>query len=106
MFNLFSRLLDSTKTYPDWITNSFPVIRIIFMAIIVLCAIGIIIIVMSMESNPEGGRNVISGSNDSFYAQNQSSTREGRLKKLIIIAGITLLVVTLLFFVSYMIYPA
>ena len=105
MLNLFNQLLDA-KTYPDWITSSFPIIRIVLMSLIVLCALAIIIIILRMEINPEGGRNVISGSNDSFYAQNQSSTNEGRLKKMIIIASITLLVLTLLFFVSYMIYPA
>ncbi len=105
MLNLFNQLLDAT-TYPDWITSSFPIIRIVLMSLIVLCTLAIIIIILRMEINPEGGRNVISGSNDSFYAQNQSSTKEGRLKKMIIIASITLLVLTLLFFVSYMIYPA
>ena len=98
MLDLFRQLLVA-----DWITNSFPIIRIVFMAIIVLCAIAIIVCILCMESNPEGGRNVISGSSESFYMQNQSSTKEGRLKKLIIISSITLLVVTILFFVSLLI---
>lgn len=72
-------LLDSSV--PVWVENSFPVIRIVLIALIVLASLMIIACLMLMESNPEGGSNVISGSNESFYQQNQSSTREGKLKK-------------------------
>lgn len=88
----------------DWVSKSFPIIRIVLMAIIIICAITIIVAILMMESNPEGGTNAITGTTDSFYAQNQSSTKEGRLKKLVIICGIVLLVVTILFFVTQMIY--
>lgn len=87
-----------------WIAKSFPIIRIVLMAIIIICAISIIVAILLMESNPEGGTNAITGTTDSFYAQNQSSTKEGRLKRLVIICGIVLLVVTILFFVTQMIY--
>ncbi|MBQ0017134.1 MAG: preprotein translocase subunit SecG [Clostridiales bacterium] len=89
----------------DWMYASFPIIRIVMMVLIVLCALGITVCIMCMESNPEGGANVISGTNDSFYAQNQSSTREGRLKRLIVILSIILVVLAILFFVSYLILP-
>lgn len=102
MFNSFKQLLEQ----PAWVTESFPIIRIVFMAVIVLCAIAIIVAILRMESNPEGGTNAITGTTDSFYSQNQSSTKEGRLKKLVIICGIVLLVVTILFFVTYVIWPA
>lgn len=104
MTKFMSLLLE--VTYPDWVTNSFPVLRMIFMITIVLCALAVIFIILKMESNPEGGKNVISGSSDSFYSQNKSSTKEGRLKRLIVIFSVILIVITLLFFVSYMIYPA
>ena len=50
-------------------------------------------------SNPDGGRNVITGTNDSYYAQNKGCTKEGRLKKLIIICSIVILVLTIAFYV-------
>lgn len=100
MFNFAKQLLEVAP----WVSTSFPIIRIVLMAVIVLCAIAIIIAVLRMESNPEGGSNVITGSSDSFYAQNQSSTKEGRLKKLIIICGIILIVCALVFFVTLRIY--
>ena len=100
MFNFAKQLLEVAP----WVSTSFPIIRIVLMAVIVLCAIAIIIAVLRMESNPEGGNNVITGSSDSFYAQNQSSTKEGRLKKLIIICGIILIVCALVFFVTLRLY--
>lgn len=96
MLNFVNQLL-----VPDWVATSFPIIRMVLMAIIVLSAISIIIFIMCLESNPEGGTNVISGSSDSFYSQNQSSTREGRLKRLIVIFSIILVVVAVVFFLSY-----
>ena len=88
----------------DWISASFPIIRIVLMVLIVLLALSVVVIILCMESNPDGGSNVISGSTDSFYSHNQSSTREGRLKRLIVIFSIILVVLAVLFFVSYLIY--
>lgn len=87
-----------------WVSQSFPIIRIVLLSLIVLASAFIIIAIMLMESNPEGGANVISGTNESFYQQNQASTREGKLKKFVTIMAIAILVLVLLFFVSCMIY--
>jgi preprotein translocase subunit SecG len=54
-----------------------------------------------MESNPEGGANVVTGATDSFYSQNQSSTKEGRLKKVMIIFSIILAISAILFCCTY-----
>ena len=78
MLNL---LLDEIQSYPKWMTDSFPIIRIVLMCLIALFAIAIIVIVMTMETNAEGGTNVISGQSESFYSRNQGSSKEGRLKK-------------------------
>ena len=59
----------------------------------------IIVAVLCQPSNPDGGRNVITGTNDSYYAQNKGNTKEGRLKKLIIICAIVILVLTIAFYV-------
>ncbi len=95
MFNFNSLMV------ADWITKSFPIIRIVLMAIILLCAIAVVVCIMRMESNPEGGRNAITGTSDSFYSQNQSSTKEGRLKRIVIICSIIIVVTTLLFFLVF-----
>ena len=103
MLNL---LLDENVTYPDWMVNSFPVIRIVLLSLIALFAIAIITIVMTMESNTEGGTNVISGQSESFYSKNQGSSKEGRLKKAMIICGIAIAVLAIAFWVLWAIMPA
>ena len=74
-------------------------IRSIVMILTAIAAIVIIVAVLIQPSNPDGGRNVITGTNDSYYAQNKGSTKEGRLKKLIVISSITILVLTIAFYV-------
>lgn len=97
MLNL---LLDTVGT-PIFVSEGFPIIRGIIMALVALLAIAIIVIVMCMESNAEGGTNVISGTSDSFYAKNQGSSKEGRLKKAIIICGISIAVLAVLFWITW-----
>ena len=95
---LFNMLLDTASNFEATV---IPVLRMIFIALCVLGAIAVIIIVMSMESNPEGGTNVMTGATDSFYSQNQSSTREGRLKKMLIIFSIIVAVSAILCCCTY-----
>ena len=102
---MFSLLLEE-KTYPEWMTASFPVIRIVLMVLIALLAISIIAIVMSMESNPDGGTNVISGQSDSFYSKNQRSSKEGRLKTAIIICSVAIAVLAISFWILWAVMPA
>ncbi|MGN1221903.1 MAG: preprotein translocase subunit SecG, partial [Christensenellales bacterium] len=84
-----------------FISEGFPVIRVICMILIALLAIAIIAIVMCMESNADGGTNVISGQSDSFYAKNQGSSKEGRLKKAIIVCGISIAVLVVVFWITW-----
>ena len=74
-------------------------LRSIVLILAALASIVIIVAVLCQPSNPDGGRNVITGTNDSYYAQNKGSTKEGRLKKLIIICAIVILVLTIAFYV-------
>ena len=84
-----------------FIVNTVFYAFIICMILITLLAVAIIVIVMSMESNADGGTNVISGQSDSFYAKNQGSSKEGRLKKAIIICSIAIAVLAVLFWVTW-----
>ena len=93
------------NTYPKWMTDSFPIIRVVLLALITLLAIAIVIVVMTMESNPDGGSNVITGQSDSFYAKNQASSKEGRLKTAIIICSVSIAVLAIAFWVIWGIYP-
>ncbi|MBE5738122.1 MAG: preprotein translocase subunit SecG [Clostridiales bacterium] len=80
-------------------TATLITIRSILMIIVAIAASAIIVAVLIQPSNPDGGRNVITGTNDSYYAQNKGSTKEGRLKRLIIICSIIILVLTIAFYI-------
>lgn len=88
----------------DWISTSMPIIRSVIVILLLLCALAVIIIVLATESNAEGGNNVITGNYDSFYAKNKASTREGRLKRILIVVSIIAIVLCILYFVTLKIY--
>ena len=79
--------------------RSLTTIRSILLILTAIAAIAIIVAVLIQPSNPDGGRNVITGTNDSYYAQNKGDTKEGRLKKIIIICSVIILVLTVAFYV-------
>lgn len=74
-------------------------IRTIILLVMGIASIALTVAVLIQPSNPDGGRNVITGTNDSYYAQNKGSTKEGRLKRIIIICSIIILVLTIAFFI-------
>lgn len=101
---MFKLLLDTTL--PNWVTTLLPILRSVFVVLMLIAAVTIIIICMATESNAEGGQNVITGNSyESFYSQNKGSTREGRLKRLLIISSVLTAVCAILYFVTLLIYP-
>lgn len=102
MLNL---LLDSTQTYAPWLETTIVVVRSVLVILMLLASLTVVIICLATESNAESGSNVITGNSyESFYSQNKGSTREGRLKKLLIISSIIVGVCAILFFVTMHIY--
>lgn len=91
----FNFLLDVSSETATVLTT----LRSIVLILIGIAAIAIIVAVLVQPSNPDGGRNVITGTNESYYAQNRGSTKEGRLKKIIIICSVVILVLTIAFFI-------
>lgn len=88
---------------PAWVSDSFPIIRIVLMVAIVLLSIAMIIIVMIQPSNSQGVGG-LTGQSDTFYSKNKSKTLEGTFKRLTVIIGCALVVLTILFFVTLIIY--
>ena len=91
----FSYLCDVSAGTAEVLTT----LRSIVLILMAIASIAIIVAVLIQPSNPDGGRNVITGTNDSYYAQNKGNTKEGRLKRLIIISAVVILVLTIAFFV-------
>ncbi len=99
---MFNFLLDST--IPNWVSSSFPVIQAILLILITLNAISIIVCSMMLPSNPDGGNNVITGKNESYYGFNKGDTREGRLHRMMIICSILIFVFAVIYFITVGIY--
>lgn len=99
MYNLLGETI-----LPNWVVNSFPIIKFILLIFIVLAAIALIVIVLLQESE-DGGSNAITGIKESYYAQNKGANKEGRLKKATIILSIFIAVTVILFFILTEIYP-
>lgn len=92
-------------TLPQWVTTLLPILRSVFVVLLLVGALSVIVICMMMESNPEGGSNVVTGNYDSFFAKNKASTREGRMKRILIGISIAMVVCSVLYFVTLLIYP-
>ncbi len=90
-------------TVPNWVANSFPIIRLVMMILIVLLSIMLVIVVLIQPSN-SSGMGAISGQSETYYSKNKSHTIEGLMKKLTVIGSIVILVLTVLFLVSLIIY--
>ncbi len=72
-------------TTPQWITKSFPVFERICLIVLALLAIALIVLVFMQITGGANTSNVITGNQDSYYSQNKSGSREGRITRLIYI---------------------
>ena len=69
------------------------ILHIILTVIQVLCAVGLVAIVM-LQSGKDGGLGAITGSSEGFMSKNKSSSREAMLAKLTKIVAAIFLVLT------------
>ncbi len=72
-------------TVPNWITTSFPIFERICLVILALLCLVMIVLVFMQITGGSNTSNVITGNQDSYYAQNKSGSREGRITRLIYI---------------------
>lgn len=86
-------------TVPAWITKSFPVFeRICLVLLAVLCLVLIVLVFMQITDGGESA-NAITGNHDSYYSQNKSGSREGRITRLIYICLGLIVLFSILYFV-------
>ena len=86
-----------------WIVDSFPIIRIVMIALMVLIALALIIIIMFQPSS-SSGMGALTGQRYTFYSKDKSKSLESVMKKLTVILGIIEGVLAILFFVTLFIY--
>lgn len=92
-------LLLGKDTVPMWITKSFPVFEKICLVILaVLCLTLIVLVFMQITGGGEAG-NAITGNQDSYYSQNKSGSREGRITRLVYICLALIAVFSILYFI-------
>ncbi|HIU06034.1 MAG TPA: preprotein translocase subunit SecG [Candidatus Onthoplasma faecigallinarum] len=72
-------------TVPNWITTSFPIFERICLVILALLCLVMIVLVFMQITGGSNTSNVITGNQDSYYAQNKAGSREGRITRLIYI---------------------
>ncbi len=88
---------------PVWVSNSFPIIRIVLFCLIVLCAI-ILIVATLFQGETTNNPDVIMGQQESYYSKNKGGTRDAKLRLITIITSIVAVVCVILYFVSVLIY--
>lgn len=102
---MFSMLLEDISPVPEWVSNSFPIIRIVLFCIVVAAAL-ILIATTLFQAEDAKASDAILGQQESYYAQNKGSSRNEKLKRITIIVSIIAAVCIVLYFVSFLIFPA
>lgn len=96
-----SMLLDSTV--PIWVSDSFPIIRIVLFCLVVACAI-ILIVTTLFQNEDSNDADVITGQQESYYSKNKGGSKDATLKLITIITSVIAVVCVILYFVSLLIY--
>ena len=87
------------STVPTWITNTFPVFERICLVILALLALVLIVLVFMQITGGSETSNALTGNKDSYYSQNKSGSREGRITRLIYICLGVIAFFSVLYFV-------
>ena len=95
----------AASTVPEWVSNSFPTIRIVLLVLIVLLAIALVVTVLFQSTSDGNNIDAVTGaSSDTFYGKHRSQTLESILRRVTVILAITIAVLAILFFVTTCIY--
>ena len=73
------------STVPTWITKSFPVFERICLVILAILCLAMVVLVFMQITGGSETNNVLTGNQDSYYSQNKSGSREGRITRLVYI---------------------
>lgn len=90
-------------TVPNWVADSFPILRIVMIVLMVLIALALIVVIMFQPSS-SSGMGALTGSRDTFYSKDKSKSLESVMKKITVVLGIIEVVLAVLFFVTMLIY--
>ena len=86
-------------TVPAWMSRTFPIFERICLVLLALLALILVVLVFMQITGGSNTNNVITGNQDSYYAQNKSGSREGRITRLIYITVGLIVLFSILYFV-------
>lgn len=104
LFNFVNFLCaDENAGRPDWVVNSFPIIKIVIMCVLALLSIAMIVLVV-MQKSDTNGVSAVTGKTDTFYNRNKGATLQGKIKVLTIITAVLIMVLCFVFLILNTIY--
>ena len=86
-------------TDPAWMSRTFPIFERICLVLLALLALILVVLVFMQITGGSNTNNVITGNQDSYYAQNKSGSREVRITRLIYITVGLIVLFSILYFV-------
>ena len=93
----------SLLSVAGWVADSFPIIRIVIITLMVAIGLALIVIIMFQPSS-SSGMGALTGQRDTFYSKDKSKSLESVMKRLTAILGIVEGVLAIAFFVTLLIY--
>ncbi len=93
----------SIEEVPGWVTDSFPILRIVLIALMVAIGLALVVVIMFQPSS-SSGMGALTGQRDTFYAKDKSKSLESVMKRITMILGIIEGVLAIFFFVTLLIY--
>jgi preprotein translocase subunit SecG len=76
--------------------DAWPIIKIVLLVIMTLCALFVILVVMFQPGN-SSGVSALGGQSETFLTKNKSKTFEHRMRKITVISGIIFAVLAIAF---------
>jgi preprotein translocase subunit SecG len=89
---------------PNWVANSFPIIKFILLLAILVISLAITILVLFQESEGGNTTNSLTGIKDTYYSKNKGMGRDARLKRATIILSIAISVLIVAYLILAKIY--
>lgn len=95
---------NNTLLVASWVSKVIPVVRYIILVLLAIVAVATIVLVFMQIGQGGNSTNVVTGNADSYYSQNKGGSREGRITRLIYVCVGVLVLLSILFFVTFKIY--
>ena len=94
---------DENVSRATWIVESFPIIKIVIMCVLLVLSIMMMVLVL-MQKSSNNGSAALTGQTDTFYSRNKKSTLQGKIKVMTIVVASLMMALCLIFMILSQIY--